>query len=283
MRGRKAPASELSSGESWPGDLHLLEEGRGGAKMRREVTHQRPRSPRFAPDPHRGPDCSRLLRLPLEKEVEAFAQVCPASMWLTMVARMVSTMLSGLVFWLTFGWTPTAAYSPRTPDRVSETDIQRLLLGVMEQLGIARPRVEYPAHQAMNLVGPQSIEGKNAPPSLTGSRGGGGFRWEVGGVFLCVSVRYVRIRHQHHRDLGGRRRVLLPSLSACGRQRENRGSVPPAMLNTGWMVCGPALSSSRSTCSVLDTLDRKLSGGQRLTPPSTSEDAGAQWVWHSVQ
>lgn len=29
----------------------------------------------------------------------------------------------------------------------------------MEQLGIARPRVEYPAHQAMNLVGPQSIEG----------------------------------------------------------------------------------------------------------------------------
>lgn len=76
-----------------------------------------------------------------------------------MVARMVSTMLSGLVFWLTFGWTATAAYSPRTPDRVSETDIQRLLHGVMEQLGIARPRVEYPAHQAMNLVGPQSIEG----------------------------------------------------------------------------------------------------------------------------
>ncbi|XP_072479917.1 neuroendocrine protein 7B2-like isoform X1 [Notamacropus eugenii] len=29
----------------------------------------------------------------------------------------------------------------------------------MEQLGIARPRVEYAAHQAMNLVGPQSIEG----------------------------------------------------------------------------------------------------------------------------
>ena len=35
-----------------------------------------------------------------------------------MVSRMVSTMLSGLVLWLTFGWTPTAAYSPRTPDRV---------------------------------------------------------------------------------------------------------------------------------------------------------------------
>ena len=127
------------------------------------------------------------------------------------------------------------------------------------------------------------LAGKNAAPSLAGSGGGGGFRWEVGAVFLCVSVRYVRIRHQPHRDLGGRRRVLLPSLSACGPQRENRGSVPPAMRSTGWMVCGPALSSSRSTCSVLDTLDRKLSGGQRLTPPSTSEDAGAQWVWHSVQ
>ncbi|XP_016043008.1 neuroendocrine protein 7B2 isoform X1 [Erinaceus europaeus] len=73
--------------------------------------------------------------------------------------RMASTMLSGLVFWLTFGCTSTFAYSPRTPDRVSETDIQRLLHGVMEQLGIARPRVEYPAHQALNVVGPQSIEG----------------------------------------------------------------------------------------------------------------------------
>nr|KAF6388744.1 secretogranin V [Myotis myotis] len=78
---------------------------------------------------------------------------------LKMVSRMVSTMLSGLMFWLTFGWTSTSAYSSRTPDRVSETDMQRLLHGVMEQLGIARPRVEYPAHQAMNLVGPQSIEG----------------------------------------------------------------------------------------------------------------------------
>lgn len=76
-----------------------------------------------------------------------------------MVSRMVSTILSGLLFWLAFEWTPAFAYSPRTPDRVSETDIQRLLHGVMEQLGIARPRVEYPAHQAMNLVGPQSIEG----------------------------------------------------------------------------------------------------------------------------
>ncbi|XP_021097540.1 neuroendocrine protein 7B2 isoform X2 [Heterocephalus glaber] len=80
-----------------------------------------------------------------------------------MVSRMVSTMLSGLLFWLALGWTPTFAYSPRTPDRVSETDIQRLLHGVMEQLGIARPRVEYPAHQAMNLVGPQSIEGRKEP------------------------------------------------------------------------------------------------------------------------
>ncbi|XP_051000299.1 rho GTPase-activating protein 11A isoform X4 [Acomys russatus] len=78
---------------------------------------------------------------------------------LKMTSRMVSVMLAGLLFWLVFEWNPASAYSPRTPDRVSETDIQRLLHGVMEQLGIARPRVEYPAHQAMNLVGPQSIEG----------------------------------------------------------------------------------------------------------------------------
>lgn len=51
------------------------------------------------------------------------------------------------------------ARSPRTADQVSEADIQRLLHGVMEQLGIARPRVEYPAHQATNIVGPQSIQG----------------------------------------------------------------------------------------------------------------------------
>ena len=43
--------------------------------------------------------------------------------------------------------------------QVSEAEIQRLLHGVMEQLGIARPRVEYPAHQATNIVGPQSIQG----------------------------------------------------------------------------------------------------------------------------
>uniref|UniRef100_A0A8C7PZX8 Neuroendocrine protein 7B2 n=1 Tax=Oncorhynchus mykiss TaxID=8022 RepID=A0A8C7PZX8_ONCMY len=52
-----------------------------------------------------------------------------------------------------------SARSPRTADQVSEADIQRLLHGVMEQLGIARPRVEYPAHQATNIVGPQSIQG----------------------------------------------------------------------------------------------------------------------------
>nr|XP_042131848.1 rho GTPase-activating protein 11A isoform X2 [Peromyscus maniculatus bairdii] len=78
---------------------------------------------------------------------------------LKMAPRMVPVLLSGLLVWLMFDWNPAFAYSPRTPDRVSETDIQRLLHGVMEQLGIARPRVEYPAHQAMNLVGPQSIEG----------------------------------------------------------------------------------------------------------------------------
>ncbi|KAL4656463.1 rho GTPase-activating protein 11A [Arapaima gigas] len=44
-------------------------------------------------------------------------------------------------------------------DQVSEADLQRLLHGIIEQLGIARPRVEYPAHQATNIVGPQSIQG----------------------------------------------------------------------------------------------------------------------------
>ena len=53
-----------------------------------------------------------------------------------------------------------SGHSPRTADQVSEAEIQRLLHGVMEQLGIARPRVEYPAHQATNIVGPQSIQGK---------------------------------------------------------------------------------------------------------------------------
>ncbi|XP_045143606.1 ARHGAP11A-SCG5 protein [Echinops telfairi] len=76
-----------------------------------------------------------------------------------MISQRVSLLLSGLLFCLALGWTPASAYSPRSPDRVSEADVQRLLHGVMEQLGIARPRVEYPAHQAMNLVGPQSIEG----------------------------------------------------------------------------------------------------------------------------
>uniref|UniRef100_A0A8B9NWV4 Neuroendocrine protein 7B2 n=1 Tax=Apteryx owenii TaxID=8824 RepID=A0A8B9NWV4_APTOW len=72
---------------------------------------------------------------------------------------MATTLLCNMVFLLVFGLASAFSYSPRTPSRVSEADIQRLLHGVMEQLGIARPRVEYPAHQAMNLVGPQSIEG----------------------------------------------------------------------------------------------------------------------------
>lgn len=70
----------------------------------------------------------------------------------------VRLSLLGLLLWLQLGRSP--ARSPRTADQVSEADIQRLLHGVMEQLGIARPRVEYPAHQATNIVGPQSIQGK---------------------------------------------------------------------------------------------------------------------------
>ncbi|XP_060947979.1 neuroendocrine protein 7B2 [Limanda limanda] len=65
--------------------------------------------------------------------------------------------LLGLLLGLQLG--TASARSPRPADQVSEADIQRLLHGVMEQLGIARPRVEYPAHQATNIVGPQSIQG----------------------------------------------------------------------------------------------------------------------------
>ncbi|XP_065610425.1 neuroendocrine protein 7B2 isoform X2 [Cyrtonyx montezumae] len=78
---------------------------------------------------------------------------------LQLATRMASTLLCTTTFLLVFGLASAYSHSARTPDRVSEADIQRLLHGVMEQLGIARPRVEYPAHQAMNLVGPQSIEG----------------------------------------------------------------------------------------------------------------------------
>ncbi|XP_061563508.1 neuroendocrine protein 7B2 [Cololabis saira] len=62
-----------------------------------------------------------------------------------------------LLLWTQLG--AAAARSMRTADPLAEADIQRLLHGVMEQLGIARPRVEYPAHQAINIVGPQSIQG----------------------------------------------------------------------------------------------------------------------------
>uniref|UniRef100_A0A8C5DG84 Neuroendocrine protein 7B2 n=1 Tax=Gouania willdenowi TaxID=441366 RepID=A0A8C5DG84_GOUWI len=71
--------------------------------------------------------------------------------------RNIHLGLFGLLLCLQLGRVP--ARSPRTADQVSESDIQRLLHGVMEQLGIARPRVEYPAHQAANIVGPQSIQG----------------------------------------------------------------------------------------------------------------------------
>lgn len=69
----------------------------------------------------------------------------------------VRLWMLGLLLSLYLGGAP--ARRPRTADEVSEAEIQRLLHGVMEQLGIARPRVEYPAHQATNIVGPQSIQG----------------------------------------------------------------------------------------------------------------------------
>ncbi|XP_051264153.1 neuroendocrine protein 7B2 [Dicentrarchus labrax] len=76
---------------------------------------------------------------------------------MTEMSSAVRLLLIGLLLCLQLGRAP--ARSPRTADQVSEADIQRLLHGVMEQLGIARPRVEYPAHQATNIVGPQSIQG----------------------------------------------------------------------------------------------------------------------------
>lgn len=87
---------------------------------------------------------------------------------------MASALLCTTAFLLLFGLASAYSHSARTPDRVSEADIQRLLHGVMEQLGIARPRVEYPAHQAMNLVGPQSIEGT----------------WLVVNFFICFRNNY---------------------------------------------------------------------------------------------
>ncbi|XP_039874526.1 neuroendocrine protein 7B2 [Simochromis diagramma] len=76
---------------------------------------------------------------------------------ITKMGSAVRLSLLSLLLCLQLGRAP--ARSPRTADQVSEADIQRLLHGVMEQLGIARPRVEYPAHQATNIVGPQSIQG----------------------------------------------------------------------------------------------------------------------------
>ncbi|XP_029456062.1 neuroendocrine protein 7B2 [Rhinatrema bivittatum] len=76
-----------------------------------------------------------------------------------MVTKITTVFLSNVVFLLMLGLDLASSHIPRTADRVAETDIQHLLHGIMEQLGIAKPRVEYPAHQAMNLVGPQSIQG----------------------------------------------------------------------------------------------------------------------------
>lgn len=77
---------------------------------------------------------------------------------MSVMASAVRWSLLALLLWLQLG--SATARSLRTVDQVSEADIQRLLHGVMEQLGIARPRVEYPAHQATNVVGPQSIQGR---------------------------------------------------------------------------------------------------------------------------
>ncbi|XP_037541116.1 neuroendocrine protein 7B2 [Nematolebias whitei] len=101
------------------------------------------------------PADKELSKHPVLSAVEKLANWRRRSM--TEMGSSVRLSLLGLLLCLQAGRAP--ARSPRTADQVSEADIQRLLHGVMEQLGIARPRVEYPAHQATNIVGPQSIQG----------------------------------------------------------------------------------------------------------------------------
>lgn len=95
--------------------------------------------------------CSRLL------SIFCALALCVFPRQMALLGSAARLSLLGFLLCLQVGRAP--ARSPRTADQVSEADIQRLLHGVMEQLGIARPRVEYPAHQATNIVGPQSIQG----------------------------------------------------------------------------------------------------------------------------
>ncbi|XP_030070852.1 neuroendocrine protein 7B2 [Microcaecilia unicolor] len=76
-----------------------------------------------------------------------------------MDTKITRGFISNVIFLLILELALISCHVPRTADRVTEADIQRLLHGVMEQLGIARPRVEYTAHQAMNLMGPQRMQG----------------------------------------------------------------------------------------------------------------------------
>ncbi|KAM4662821.1 neuroendocrine protein 7B2 isoform 1-T2 [Discoglossus pictus] len=97
---------------------------------------------------------SQLLPSLVPAQTAAAASICGM-----MGTSTMTQMACHMLVLVACGVSLSSGHGSRTPDRVSEADIQRLLHGVMEELGIARPRVEYPAHQAMNLVGPQSIEG----------------------------------------------------------------------------------------------------------------------------
>ncbi|CDQ94323.1 unnamed protein product [Oncorhynchus mykiss] len=91
-----------------------------------------------------------------EKPGIVFVPVRASKTEMGSTVRLSRTVLLGVLVYMAG---LASARSPRTADQVSEADIQRLLHGAMEQLGIARHRIEYPAHQATNIVGPQSIQG----------------------------------------------------------------------------------------------------------------------------
>uniref|UniRef100_A0A8C5QU82 Neuroendocrine protein 7B2 n=1 Tax=Leptobrachium leishanense TaxID=445787 RepID=A0A8C5QU82_9ANUR len=80
-------------------------------------------------------------------------------MFVKMATNTAMVVSFHLVLLVTCALTQSSDHVPRASDRLSDVEIQRLFHKVMEELGIARPRMEYTAHQAMNLVGPQSIEG----------------------------------------------------------------------------------------------------------------------------
>ncbi|KAG2457806.1 7B2 protein, partial [Polypterus senegalus] len=103
--------------------------------------------------------CKMIANEELQMNHTRCSAIAPVGLCISLTMGSLTGLHRGLLLIIASGWALVSSHSIRSPDQVSEADIQRLLHGVMEQLGIARPRVEYPAHQATNLVGPQSIEG----------------------------------------------------------------------------------------------------------------------------